>query len=1618
MFNNICTRTTGLRKHPVLLLLKASLLAVFLSMSAQTAVFAEENAGIEKLIQQAKYWEERDRYDLANESWLKLLRIQPDHPDALTALGINEARAGRTVPAQVYLQRLREAHPGHANIARLEDAIATGDFDDSKLSEARAQAKSGNYDRAARLYRDVLGEQPPKGRLGLEYYQTLGGAKGGWEPARKGLQELAQQYPNDPDFQLAYAQHLTYREQTRREGIGLLEKLSANPAVSQRANEARRDALIWLNARSGDVGLYNSYLKANPGDKRVKEKLARVKRDTAAPQISRPAVPPPERVDPLAQYNKRAFEALNNGRLAEAEQGFSEVLKRRPNDADALGGLGIIRLRQERFANAVNLLEQSSRAEPGRAKRWKEALGSARYWLMVRRGQAARKADKLDEAERWFRQAIPLNPKEITPRVELADILVETGREEEAEREYRRVLKSDPDNGSALRGIVTVLQKRGMKKEALAFAQRLPPEQQKKIYNLNNLKAEVLRNRAEQAVADNQLAVAEKMLRDALFLDPASPWTRLQLATVYQRQGRIRESKALIESLLESTDDIPDAYFIRALIAEEEKDWWGGLQALERIKPGSRTPAMADLQRRMWVRYQASRAGALARMGRTAEARQALEEINPALIESPDMKGSLAQAYADIGDEVTALSLMREALATSEPDPGLRLLYASLLFKLRQDAEFDVQLQHLVADPSLTPQQRLDLARLQVAHGLRQADQTREDGDLATAYEYLAPLLRVNPDDPRLLSALARLYNDADEKGKALDIYERVIQIDPENIDAYKGGIGAALEVGELDRAEALINAALQIDSGNPRLYALAGQLARARGDDGRALELYREALRLDGVRNSDELGGPSWRSAPTLYMLEPGSVSSAPSAPRSGYERDYGYDPAYSDNPFGAPRVRNTGGAWQQGQRNSIPSWHNGWQARPVSLNPAAASQAGYPQPGADRTAGAGERLSDAQIAAIARSAARQRPAGATSGQPVVEPAAPQTRGMYFARDNESLRDLPQADTGHGYPTANLTPRSGSGVAHGAIHEGELVKVANGYPPSYNDIYGAPAPQPAQQYPTYGQVRQGPVTRPYNSPAVQPVRTASPPPSGQIYDPEGSYRQYQASGGYPATAPSYSQYKNPPPVNYSQYKNAPAPTPVTDYSRYKSAPQQRYPVYSPPVAQAPPQYPVYQQPAPQPRPTAPPPVSRPRPRATYPTYRDPVLTPAPTRRVATRRPRDPRDDILDQIIDIRADRSPYVAGGFSARNRDGQEGLSQLFDTEAILEGSRPLGPGQVTVRAIPTFITAGDVSGDEAEIFGTVPLAEALTPGTAATIDEEQSDSGIALGAIYQAGDFTADIGTTPVGFEVDNVVGGVVWNPKSRNWDLRVEAARRAVTDSVLSWAGTTDPITGETWGGVTKNGVRGDLSYDTGRNFGVYGNAGFHALEGENVESNTMAEVGGGVYTKLLRRQDVEVTAGANLTTFFYDKNLRHFTFGHGGYFSPQSYFALGIPVEAVGRRGRTSYRVGGTVGYQTFREDDAPFFPADSDLQTAIANQPVISQHDGQTSSGVLLAARADIEHLVTPNIAVGASLRGDNATDFTEISALGYLRYFFQPQNAPRVPPRRLEPDWTQFRRF
>lgn len=209
-------------------------------------------------------------------------------------------------------------------------------------------------------------------------------------------------------------------------------------------------------------------------------------------------------------------------------------------------------------------------------------------------------------------------------------------------------------------------------------------------------------------------------------------------------------------------------------------------------------------------------------------------------------------------------------------------------------------------------------------------------------------------------------------------------------------------------------------------------------------------------------------------------------------------------------------------------------------------------------------------------------------------------------------------------------------------------------------------------------------------------------------------------------------------------------------------------------------------------------------------------------------------------------------------------------------------------------------------------------------------QDDTGVGVGVRYRNGGFSADAGSTPIGFQEQNVIGGVGYRGElgdTVSWSA--EASRRAVTDSVLSFAGAQDARSVREWGGVTSNGIALSATADNGL-LGGYANLVAHRLLGNKVADNDHRQVDLGFYVHALETEHQSLTAGVNLTTMQYDKNLSGFTCGHGGYFSPQEYVDLGFPVHWSGRTaGQTvNWKVDASIGVQHFSTDASPYFPAD------------------------------------------------------------------------------------------
>ena len=75
--------------------------------------------------------------------------------------------------------------------------------------------------------------------------------------------------------------------------------------------------------------------------------------------------------------------------------------------------------------------------------------------------------------------------------------------------------------------------------------------------------------------------------------------------------------------------------------------------------------------------------------------------------------------------------------------------------------------------------------------------------------------------------------------------------------------------------------------------------------------------------------------------------------------------------------------------------------------------------------------------------------------------------------------------------------------------------------------------------------------------------------------------------------------------------------------------------------------------------------------------------------------------------------------------------------------------------------------------------------------------------------------------------------------------------------------------------------------------------------------------GGSYPVWRGQANNEVRIGLDLVYFAYDKNLRFFSLGQGGYFSPQSYFAALFPVHYTSKSDDLDWSIGGSVGVAVF-----------------------------------------------------------------------------------------------------
>ena len=351
---------------------------------------------------------------------------------------------------------------------------------------------------------------------------------------------------------------------------------------------------------------------------------------------------------------------------------------------------------------------------------------------------------------------------------------------------------------------------------------------------------------AKKSLANGDDVGARAALDKSLKLDPDNPWARLALARLYIKSGQERAAKDLMYTMpYRSSNDQANILFASAIFSTDLQNWKQAQVFLSKIPSKDRTKDMQDLQKTLKVREDIDYAIALSKQGRKPEALAALNQIEPATISNPELLTLLANAYIELNEPNSSLRLMRQAVAINTPPKTDDLLaYVRILLRTKGDAEAATVLATL-QQRKLSAAERSSFNELLFTYSLQQADQLRAQGNLVAAEDRLAPLLVERPNDPLVITSLAAVYQSSGQDKKALDLYQQLIQKNPDNIDIQLGAARLALRMNNPEFANARLQKVLTLAPKDPDVIASVARIYRAEGKTQEAEALFERSLSL-----------------------------------------------------------------------------------------------------------------------------------------------------------------------------------------------------------------------------------------------------------------------------------------------------------------------------------------------------------------------------------------------------------------------------------------------------------------------------------------------------------------------------------------------------------------------------------------------------------------------------------------------------------------------------------------------------------------------------------------------------------------------------------------------------
>lgn len=390
------------------------------------------------------YLKEKE-YEAALTVAQKIQKNTPNVPEGYTLAGIAYAGLGNQQQTKASFEKALEIRSGDPEASHNLAAIylAQGDSDkirsifkavldhnpdhlQTTISLAELEYKLNQPEKAALLLESAIAKHPNALEPRLDLAQLYLGRNKGVK-ALALLEEAMRQFPDRPDLmQLA--------------------------AVAQLKNGAPTEAVALLEAA----------IKLSPDSSTLYYNMALAYEQLKQNAKSMTEIDKALKLEPNHVSSKfvKARLMASSGQLEEAKKLLGELEASNPNIPEILELKGKIAAAQKHPDEAIALFESALKSNKENSL------------LVIDLALAQKQANKLDASFGTLSNWLDKHPTDISVRIVLADMLLDNGRLDEAQKHYTEIIKLQPKRSGAWNNLAWLLAQKGKLDEALKYAEQ------------------------------------------------------------------------------------------------------------------------------------------------------------------------------------------------------------------------------------------------------------------------------------------------------------------------------------------------------------------------------------------------------------------------------------------------------------------------------------------------------------------------------------------------------------------------------------------------------------------------------------------------------------------------------------------------------------------------------------------------------------------------------------------------------------------------------------------------------------------------------------------------------------------------------------------------------------------------------------------------------------------------------------------------------------------------------------------------------------------------------------------------------------------------------------------